>query len=606
MDTVSEDLLGSTQPSALPMLVKDWLDKGAVHPTRLLNMANGMSQDDPERHFAVLTGLSRHSEPTERLVDALVDVCLAAPGETADTALAELRNLFEGAGPQEGDLRTRAIARMVVDKDHPLVVRFANESAGRVQTPRFWYLALRSAESIDDAKSMLTFAVVLSGLPLDNTAHLLNTGIVLLRYGKAQEVLDLIAANPAAASGAQAIRLRLDAELRLGRSNEDALVALQAAAAANPADVNIANLEAQMLISLGRPQDALAAYDRLPDERINNTMRIRYAKAQELAGDLDGAIATNMQVLNSVPDDKALRRKLVGLCVRAQKDDLARDLYQDGLVRLGSELSPSVSDNIDRILNSDCRGFIPDARAIWFEQVAKDAGRPLPQNWRADAGHVAAIDQFIVEYAQVHTDGVHQLADLVEVTPEAYDTLERGLQLGKGAFIASAHVGMLYAGPIVMNKIGKPFAYVASVPDLGQPGVSNGLISTSTNDVGAVGRRILMALRTNQPVAIAIDGAGTASTEVRKIFGKEARLSDFVPRIAARTKTPSYFPRITKSGTKAAFSLITLPAIEDGEEEAQFVARWLDFYAQQVEEFLLEHPEAMRGTGGIWTRLLDA
>jgi lauroyl/myristoyl acyltransferase len=115
-----------------------------------------------------------------------------------------------------------------------------------------------------------------------------------------------------------------------------------------------------------------------------------------------------------------------------------------------------------------------------------------------------------------------------------------------------------------------------------------------------------MALRTNQPVAIAIDGAGTASTEVRKIFGKEARLSDFVPRIAARTKTPSYFPRITKSGTKAAFSLITLPAIEDGEDEAQFVARWLDFYAQQVEEFLLEHPEAMRGTGGIWTRLLDA
>jgi lauroyl/myristoyl acyltransferase len=243
---------------------------------------------------------------------------------------------------------------------------------------------------------------------------------------------------------------------------------------------------------------------------------------------------------------------------------------------------------------------------MWFEAALTAAGHPPPPDWREKAGQLARIDQMIVKYAQAYPQGVQELTSLVEVTQQARTTIEAGLALGKGAFVASAHVGLLYAGPIVLNKYGRPFAYVASVPDLGQPGVSNGLISTSTNDLSGVGRRILRALRQNATVAIAIDGAGITSEETRPLFDKTIRLSDFAPRLAWRTGTPSYFPRITMSGDAAQFRLNPLPMPNPDESEDSYAARWLDTYADELARFLCECPEAMRGTGGFWSRIIEA
>ncbi|MBW6507624.1 MAG: tetratricopeptide repeat protein [Rhodobacteraceae bacterium] len=608
MERDTLEVIHGARLDALPAFIGMALDEGASQPAEFLRIAAALQTSEPARGFAILTGLARSAAaPTERLIDALLEAGLrSAEGVDMGAAMAEIDAALARAASDESALRERVVARLIAAEALALVVDFANRSTGRVASPRFWYLALRSAETLGDEIATLTAAEALSKTRIEDPAHLLNAGVILLRFGRAQEVVDLIAANAAASAHPQVTRLKLDAELRLGRSDEISLASLRAVAAANPTDVRIANLEAQLLLNLDRPAEAVTVYARLPQERMNHTMRLRYAKAQELAGDLDDAINTYRAVLDEAPGNKALRRKLVGLCVRAGRSEEAQRVYRTGLSDWANTLSPTLAENLAEIMSSDCSEAIPAPRALWFEAALTAAGHAPPPDWRQRAGKMARIDQLIVQFAQTYPDGMDQLRSLVEVTPSARENLEAGLTMGKGAFVASAHVGLLYAGPIVLNKYGGPFAYVASVPDLGQPGVSNGLISTSTNELSVVGRRILRALRGNATVAIAIDGAGITSEETRPFFGKTIRLSDFAPRLAWRTGTPSYFPRITMDGAVAQFRLNALPMPDKDESEEAYAARWLDAYAEELAAFLCEHPEAMRGTGGFWSRIIEA
>lgn len=607
MDEDTKHILGAVDLLALPKFIQAVLKANEDRPHDLFKAAVDYAESDPQRYLTILIGLLEHSQPNEHLVDAVADV-LVSEGKIVNSkeALADMSVALMNAGPKESDLRTRVVAKLFSAGAEDDVVSFAKGGIGRADQSRYWYLALRSAEKCDDKEAVLSFAAEMSQTNNVDPSHLLNAGVSLLKFGQAQRVLDMIARNPHAANSPNIVRLKLDAELRLGLTSEQSLERLQVAVKANPTDVNLVNLEAQLYLTLDRPKEALAAYDRLPQDRTNNTMKLRYANAQVLAGELDKAIETYRRVLMAMPTDKALRRKLVGLYVRAGKKELARTLYSEGLESWTSNLAPSVRENVARIMSSDNSNAIPRERAMWFEQALKDIDRPPASDWRLHAGEMARLDQFIVEYAQIHPDGVDQLGELVEVTKPALNELDKGLELGKGAFVASAHIGLLYAGPIVLNKYGSPYSYVASVPDLDQPGISNGLISTSTNDVGTVGRRILKSLRANETVAIAIDGAGTPSTEMRTLFGKKIRLSDFVPRVAGRTGTPSYFPRITLVEGRAQFGLVQLPLRNADEDEENYVSRWLDAYALEIQKFLTEHPEAMRGTGGLWNRIIDA
>ena len=603
------EVVQGARTAALPDFVGMVLEDGATKPAELLRVATDMQASDPERGFAILTGLARHSSADERLIDAVLEAGLSfGAAVTRADVMTVINTTLSHAGDQEAAFRDRVLSRLITAEALDDVVAFAEGSKGRTTSPRFWYRALRIAEALDDENATLLAAEELSQTRIEDAAHLLTAGVILLRFGRAQAVVEMIAANGAAAGTdlPQITRLKLDAELRLGRSDELSLATLRAAAAQNPTDVRIVNLEAQLLMNLDRPAEAIEAYARLPLERMNHTMRLRYAKAQEQAGDLDDAIVTYRAVLSEAKGDKAQRRKLVGLCVRAGRSDEAQRLYYEGLSDGARDLAPSVAENVAEIIGTDCSDAVPTPRALWFEAALTEAGHPPPPDWRRRAGQIARIDQFILQFAQTHPDGTAQLADLVEVTPEARETLEEGLALGKGAFVASAHIGLLYAGPIVLNKYGGPFAYVASVPDLGQPGVSTGLISTSTNDLCVVGRRILRAIKGNAAVAIAIDGAGITSEETRSLFGKRIRLSDFAPRLAWRTGTPSYFPRITMGGGVAQFRLNALPMPLAEETEDEYAARWLDAYVDELTRFLTDHPELMRGTGGFWSRITEA
>lgn len=600
-------VLSGARIDALAGFVRLVMHEGEAEPAELIRVAADFRRSDPARALAVLRGLALHAAPNERLIDELIETGLTAEdGSMLDAAIAEVHDVLKRSDVQENALSERVLSRLIAAGDLSRAVSFASFATSRVTSPRFWYLALRAAERIGDEKAVLVAADALSKTRILDPAHLLNAGVILLRFGRAQQVVDMIAANEGAGNHPQITRLKLDAELRLGRSDELSLAALRAGAAENPTDIRIVNLEAQLLLNLDRPAEAVEAFARVPVGQINHTMRLRYGKAMELSGNLDGAIEIYGSVLDQHPSDAALRRKLVGLCVRAGHSEEAQRIYQAGLTKWANALAPGVAENVSAILSRNCADAIPAPRAIWFERALTEAGSPPPPDWRQKAGQMAEIDQFIVQFAQAHPDGTAQLASLVELTVEAVATLEEGLSFGKGAFIASAHVGLLYAGPIAMNKHGGPFAYVASVPDLGQHGMSNGLISTSTNDLSGVGRRILKALRSNATVAIAIDGAGITSEERRPFFDKVIRLSDFVPRLAWRTGTPSFFPRITLVNGLARFRIEQLPMPGDGESANDYAGRWLDAYVTELETFLKEHPEAMRGSGGFWSRITEA
>jgi len=600
-------VLRCAQVAALPEFVGMVLESGEAQPAEFLREAAMQQGAEPARMIGILKGLAQFSLPDERLIDALLNAGLS---ELADfdiqAALVETDRALQRAGAAEGALRERALARLIAADALNEAVAFSETSSERALTARFWYLALRTADRIGNDSAALKAAEALSATEIEDPSHLLNAGVILLRFGRARDVVTMIDTFASPSDHPQITRLKLDAQLRLGQSDEQSLATLRAAAVASPTDLRIADLEAQLLLNLDRPTEAIAAYQRLPQDRLNHTMRVRLGKAQQLAGEIDSAIETYAAVLGEAPDDSALRRKLVGLCVRAGHREMAQRLYGEGVSKWERTLAPGVAENVAAILGSESASAIPTPRALWFENALTAAGHPPQKDWREKAGQIARIDQFIVQYAQAYPNGVQNLTSLVDVTLQARATIEAGLALGKGAFIASAHVGLLYAGPIVLNQYGHAFAYVASIPDLGQPGVSNGLVSTSTNDLSGVGRRILRALRQNATVAIAIDGAGITSEETRPLFDKTIQLSDFTPRLAWRTGTPSYFPRITMESNRAQFQLNPLPMPAPDESEDSYAARWLDTYAEELARFLSEHPEAMRGTGGFWSRIIAA
>ncbi|MCO8146826.1 tetratricopeptide repeat protein [Rhodovulum tesquicola] len=582
------------------------LQNGTLTVFDLVREAHALGPREPARAAAMLAGVLRHGPIEERfwlqaLSRAISDAGPLSVSEVV-TALDAVSELAPN-GPEA--MRERILSALSgAGRDRDVAV-FATMSADLPGlSARFWYLALRACLRLGQTSGALQAARGVAIAPIENVSHLLTAGAVLLRNGLADEVLAMIELNPALAQDERTAALRADALLRRGGAEEAALAELQRAAAFDPDDLRTIDTEARLLLSLDRADQAVAAYERVPEARLNTSMRIRKGQALEQAGRIAEAMAILRAVLDETPDNTALRRRLVGLYERSGQADEARALHMAGLSLRAQSLQGDLADGVARILASDDPAAIPAERMAWLERALEERGVRPETDWKRHARQLARIDGLILDWAQARPERVDELYDLVEPEPEARRILDKALAQGKGALVTSAHVGLLFSGPLVLSKTGLPFAYVASLPDLGQPGMTDSLISTSTNDTAAVGRKILRALRENRPVAIAIDGAGAPGQTERLLFDRPIRLSDFAARLAWRIGTPTLFPCITFEQGRASFRLDPMPSPAPGEIEPLFVARWLDAYVAGLGRFLLDHPEAMRGTGGFWSRIM--
>ena len=225
-------------------------------------------------------------------------------------------------------------------------------------------------------------------------------------------------------------------------------------------------------------------------------------------------------------------------------------------------------------------------------------------SWKVQVNRVNQLDHFILDWLECKPKQVSEIFPYMQNLDSAADLLNEALKLGGGAFVASAHIGLLFAGPVALNFLKLDSAWIASVPDLEDNRFGNSLISTSSESESQVGRNILKSLKANKVVAIACDGSSARKESSYKLFNSHnIVLSEFIPRLAFKKKTPSFFPHIIWENNMIAVTLIKMPDPFEGEFLDDFTSRWVKFFLSQLEALIIKYPSSIRGSGGFWTAL---
>ena len=196
-----------------------------------------------------------------------------------------------------------------------------------------------------------------------------------------------------------------------------------------------------------------------------------------------------------------------------------------------------------------------------------------------------------------------EVIQYIQGVAPAKQILDEALKLQKGAFIATAHVGSLYAGPVAFHIAGIEAKWLASVPDVQTDLFYNRLISTSGASTHSIARKVMQSLKRNQVIAIAIDGNVSSNKVSRTLFDQEIQISDFIPKLAWKQGIPSFFPLVRWDKSGVSISLEALPVPGNGESLDAYTHNWCDAFMKKLESMFLNYPESLRGTGGFWTHI---
>lgn len=189
------------------------------------------------------------------------------------------------------------------------------------------------------------------------------------------------------------------------------------------------------------------------------------------------------------------------------------------------------------------------------------------------------------------------LLDDLDETERRFAPLLAG---GKGVVVATAHVGPMYAGLMVLELLGIPSRWVASMPGVATAHYASALISTADQTEAQVARQCFRALQSGFAVCIAVDGAPNPAAPRVPFAGQEITYSSFAARAAHRLGSPSVFYAPRWRNGKIVQTLEMLPAAEPGEDVERYALRWQEAYLGHLREHLAGAPEDLRLSGGLW------
>ncbi len=374
-----------------------------------------------------------------------------------------------------------------------------------------------------------------------------------------------------------------------------AVRAAERSVAARPGDPYLTAILCDAALSAGQPERVQSAVATLPEEKRTAGIWLREAEARERVDDLVGAAMALGSLLEREPMNAPVRRRLIGLLRRCGREREALSRYREGVRLTGSRLPDDPAALFSTPLETDLAGPIPSGRLDWVRQATST---PVTSREVQD---ILSLDLGLLGWIQARPERVGELASRVRLSGSAQKFVLERQATGRGALIAGAHVGLLYGGPLAMLSVGLRFGFVASMPSIDLPGVSKHLIPLSGRERLAVARTVIARVRDGETVAIAIDGAGAPGYRTCEIFGRPVPVSDICARLSARLCVPAVFPRILPGPDGTIWvDLAPLPTIQSGETEDRFVEGWLDAWSSEVEAFLTEHPQGMRGSGGFW------
>ncbi|SAL01129.1 Bacterial transcriptional activator domain protein [Caballeronia pedi] len=368
-----------------------------------------------------------------------------------------------------------------------------------------------------------------------------------------------------------------------------------------PDDLRLVSLHGETLLRAGRYADAIPPLQRACELAPGlEQHRALLARALRYAGRHAEAADALMTLVSQRPERGRWQRLAAAALSQAGRHDEASALYA-GYLRTRSEALPTsfaaAMAELDHKIDTLA---IPRARLDWAWSLRRDADQLTRAQWERAARWGHLVDHLLLEWLECRDDRIEEAMTLLGDLDETERFFAPLMASGKGVVVATAHVGPMYAGLMVLELLGMPSRWLSTTPGVTSAKYASALISTADQSETQVAKEALRALQSGSALCIAVEGALDPAAPRVPFAGQEITYSSFAARAAHRLGLPSVFYAPRWEHGKIVNTLAMMPAVRPGEDVEVYAMRWQQAYLGHLREHLAGAPENLRLSGGIW------
>ncbi|KND57101.1 TPR domain protein, putative component of TonB system [Candidatus Burkholderia verschuerenii] len=366
-------------------------------------------------------------------------------------------------------------------------------------------------------------------------------------------------------------------------------------------DVRLVSLYGETLLRAGRYADAIPHLEHACAlaPGLDHT-RSLLARALRHVGRHAQAADELMALVSRSPHSGRWQRLAAAGLAQAGRRDEASALYATYLRARGASLPPSFANALADLDGRIAYVKIPRARLDWAWSLHRDPDRTDREQWERAARWGHLVDHLLLEWLECRDDRIEEAMACLGDLDDTERAIMPLMDAGKGVIVATAHVGPMYAGLMVLELLDIPSRWLSSTPGVSTASYASALISTADQSEAQVARESLRALQSGVALCIAVDGALNPAAPRVQFAGQEITYSSFAARAAHRLGAPSVFYAPRWENGRIVNTLERLPDARPGEDVEAFAVRWQQAYLGHLREYLAGAPENLRLSGGIW------
>ncbi len=588
--------------------VRDQLTNGVrVVELRNNTYAPLLRRKDYSNARAVLDELLQHAPQDILLLRDAASLHLKL--KDADTAVDLIAKAMKLAGPADLAVAAHAIqiklAAGRVDDAATIAQEHRQDWNHNLRLAHMSLLALTRTDTANP-QDILKLAKKIAGATAATSRMRERAGSILLNLGEARACLDALKGTGIAEDGtATEFFLLAKAHHMSDRKSDAADALLERCLKLYPGHPQAAELRSLRYVESGEYAAAVDCLQQVSSDTYTKGIKLNYAIALSETGDHDRSMSLFKDVLEKDPQNDPMRKKIAGILAKNGLLADAQMIYKEGVARRAIALKPTFKESLERLLSSAIKTDIPKFRSdILFDALSGRGRAPDDKSeWETAVHRYHALDKLIVDWVECRPDAFDEIQPYLALSEDSLRLMSEETSKGRGLIVASAHVGILFAGPVMLRTMGYPFKWLASLPKLERDFVDENLISTTSNSEQNLTREFLSALNKGMVVTVAIDGSAETQRSKYPFLGEMIGLSEFVPLIAFRKGTPTLVPKLIWKDNQVHATLKKLPDPLDDEDAVTFVSRWMKCFLSVVEATVMEHPEQPRLAGGFWATL---
>jgi len=468
---------------------------------------------------------------------------------------------------------------------------------------RMALFSMRAFNEVGDQEKLLVAARSVSFLCRDNYNYLAEMAFLLNNKSMAHMVIDFLEGVDVKTCSNFDLTLQYGRALaRISPTSPKTIEILEEAHKLGGYQQKSATMLSKLYLKNAQNRLALEIFDSTGIEQQPESARAQYADALMANGKPKEASKLYFQLVQDNPNHDGWLRSCISAFLLAGEEETARKIYKDSINLNGLSAYSSFSEALAAIDGNLSAAKIPEFRFDWAYDKLKLLGcEPEDRSvWEEGCRWVNLADHLMLKWLEVRPQDADDLLSLISGAEECREILEYHTRSGMGAFIATAHVGGLFAGPLALAKSGLNYRWVASTPVVSDTPGAEFLLSTFSQNKLRLAKKIMGAVKRKAVVSIAIDGSKSVSAKSVPFLDDTILLSDFIPRAIFQTGARSFFPKVLWQDNKISIKLSPLPMPGPTDTLDDFISIWFDDFIKNLTEIFIESPQNLRMSGGFW------